>query len=73
MTLVADSLLRSTSGPSPGLVDFCSIPSDAMTPRLPLFVLAPHGRITNLLNQDNTGLSSGKHKNATVDEKPQIL
>jgi hypothetical protein len=44
-----------------------------MTPRLPLFVLAPRGRITNLLNQDNTGLSSGKHKNATVDEKPQIL
>jgi hypothetical protein len=44
-----------------------------MTPRLPLLVLAPRGRIANLLIQDNTGHSSGKHKNATVDEKPQIL
>src|ERR1700719_1271924 len=32
MTFAADSSLRSTSGSSPGLEDFCSIPSAAMTP-----------------------------------------
>src|ERR1700720_2472613 len=36
MTFAADSSLRSTSGSSPGLDDFCSIPSDVMTPRPPL-------------------------------------
>jgi hypothetical protein len=37
MTFAADSSLRSTSGPNPGLADFGSIPSDAMTPWPPLF------------------------------------
>src|SRR5580704_18073401 len=41
MTFAADSSLRSTSGSSPGLDDFCSIPSDAMTPRPPLLCWRP--------------------------------
>src|SRR5580693_2981432 len=41
MTFAADSSLRSTSGSSPGLADFCSIPSDAMTPRPPLLCWRP--------------------------------
>src|SRR6202166_1554189 len=41
MTFAADSSLRSTSGASPGLDDFCSIPSDVMTPRPPLLCWRP--------------------------------
>src|ERR1700681_222993 len=41
MTFAADSSLSSTSGPSPGLDDFCSIPSDVMTPRPPLLCWRP--------------------------------
>src|SRR6202166_2908910 len=41
MTFAADSSLSSTSGPSPGLVDFGSIPSDAMTPWPPLLCWRP--------------------------------
>src|ERR1700719_2611486 len=41
MTFAADSSLRSTSGSSPGLDAFCSIPSDVMTPRPPLLCWRP--------------------------------
>jgi hypothetical protein len=51
MTVPADSSLRSTSGPNPVLIVFGSIPSDAMTPRLPLLVLSPEWALTNLLNR----------------------
>src|SRR3984885_13505807 len=61
MTFAADSSLRSTSGSSPGLDDFCSIPSDAMTPRPPLFVLAPpRGRFNESLDSRITLAIKGK-------------
>jgi hypothetical protein len=47
MTRGAGSPLTAISGPSPDLLDFVSIPSDAMTPWPPP-LLAPYGRITNL-------------------------
>src|SRR6202040_2067480 len=60
MTFAADSSLRSTSGSSPGLDDFCSIPSDAMTPRPPLLCWRPARALHESLDSKITLAIKGK-------------
>src|SRR6202045_352709 len=60
MTFAADSSLRSTSGSSPGLDDFCSIPSDAMTPRPPLLCWRPARALHESLESKITLAIKGK-------------
>src|SRR5580692_18303 len=60
MTFAADSSLRSTSGSSPGLDDFCSIPSDVMTPRPPLLCWRPTRALHESLESKITLAIKGK-------------
>src|ERR1700719_287944 len=60
MTFAADSSLRSTSGSSPGLDAFCSIPSDVMTPRPPLLCWRPARALHESLESKITLAIRGK-------------
>src|ERR1700730_10098342 len=74
MTPEEASSVKADSGPIPGLVDFGSIPSDAMTRGRRRFCAgAPRAHRESFGIKDNTDIPTRKDKNATLRQKRHSL